>query len=601
SSETTPGYDTASDPISGLTVTGSTLTWEGEAETTVYVYLVDASGNAAAALTLTFPAVDKTPPTATVEYVTEHDNLAEPPVRAYLVPNSNDASDFTVLDTGNLTLDEDEMSSHKGQYYYNFTTNGSYTFRFSDAAGNVATVTATVHSIDTTEPEVGSIQWLNRSISYTDAAWETAQSSLHTNAPVTAILTLNTQLKGVTVQGGTTDVTTSFMANQAQVTFSANTGEVKLTLTARNGQTTEITLDAVTCIDTAAPGVTVSGDGVTKNSDGTYTVNGSGQRSVTLTFTTSEDTAADRDSSFGTTHTYTAARNGEVSLTFTDRAGNVTQVTLDIQDLDDKLALSFSLDENGTGAVIDQADLELQTGQIFYVKSTRNVTVTLGTDTSKSVTKDSWTAFTLPSTSGLVVLKAVDADQNTLYAYLTVALPDTVAPIISLPSQTVYAPVGTENLDLLREGVTVTDNKDSSLSFTVDTTGVTWSTPGSYTVTYTAADNAQNKATVTRTLVLTQDAPIGLTVNGQTVYQGSTLTLGKGTASMTLTGVNTPVYLALKQGYKTAAQMKLNAQVLLNGSYTGALSASLNTTGFYTLYLRTQDRTEYVFYLYVKG
>ena len=82
---------------------------------------------------------------------------------------------------------------------------------------------------------------------------------------------------------------------------------------------------------------------------------------------------------------------------------------------------------------------------------------------------------------------------------------------------------------------------------------------------------------------------------------GSTLTLGKGTASLTLQGVDTPVYLALKPGYKTVAQMKLNAQVLLNGSYTGAVEANLTATGFYTLYLRTQDRTEYVFYLYVKG
>ena len=101
--------------------------------------------------------------------------------------------------------------------------------------------------------------------------------------------------------------------------------------------------------------------------------------------------------------------------------------------------------------------------------------------------------------------------------------------------------------------------------------------------------------------MLTREAPITLTVNGQTVYQGSTLTLDKGTTSLTLNGVNTPVYLALKQGYKTVAQMKLNAQVLLNGSYTGAVEANLTATGFYTLYLRTQDRTEYVFYLYVKG
>lgn len=601
SSETTPGYDTASDPISGLTVTGSTLTWEGTSGNPVYVYLVDASGNAAAALTLTFPAVDKTPPTATVAYVSgngEH-NLALPPVRAYLVPGE---ADFIVLDTNVLKKDE-TAGGHQGQYYYEFQTNGSYIFRFSDAAGNIGTATATVNSIDTTELEVSdnSIQWLSRGQTYSNAGWTTAQNDLHTNVAVTAIINTNIALDSVTLPSNATGVTAAVAANQARITFSANAGALTLTLNARNGKTTEVTLDAVTCIDTAAPTVTVSGTGVTPGGSNTYTVNGSDKRSVELTFTTNEATAADRDSSFSLTHTYTAARNGEVSLTFTDRAGNVTQVILNIQNLDDKLALSFSKNADGAGAVTDPADLGLKAGQTFYVKSTRDADITLGTDTSKSVTKGDWTAFTLPSTSGLVVLKGVDADKNTLYAYLTVELPDTVPPVISLPSQIVYAQAGAENLDLLREGVTVTDNRDDAPTLTVDDSGVTWDTSGTYTVTYTATDASGNSSTATRTLVLTREAPITLTVNGQTVYQGSTLTLDKGTTSLTLNGVNTPVYLALKPGYKTVAQMKLNAQVLLNGSYTVPVKANLTTTGFYTLYLRTQDRTEYVYYLYVKG
>ncbi|MGI5930524.1 immunoglobulin-like domain-containing protein [Pseudoflavonifractor sp.] len=607
SSETTPGYDTASDPISGLTVTGSTLTWEGTSGNPVYVYLVDASGNAAAALTLTFPAVDKTPPTATVAYVSgngEH-NLALPPVRAYLVPSEADASDFTVLDTNLLKKDE-TAGGHQGQYYYEFQTNGSYIFRFSDAAGNIGTATATVNSIDTTELEVSdnSIQWLSRGQTYSNAGWTTAQNDLHTNVAVTAIINTNIALGSVTLPSDATGVTAAVAANQARITFSANAGALTLTLNARNGKTTEVTLDAVTCIDTAVPTVTVSGTGVTPGGSNTYTVNGSDKRSVELTFTTNEATAADRDSSFSQTHTYTAARNGEVSLTFTDQAGNVTQVTLNIQDLDDKLALSFSKNADGAGAVTDPADLGLTAGDTFYVKSTRDADITLGNASPVKVTKGSWIAFTLPSDPGLVILKAVDGDGNTLYAYLTVALPDTIPPVISLPSQIVYAQAGitqAEGLVLLREGVTVTDNRDSSLSFTVDTTGVTLITPGTYTVTYTATDASGNSSTATRTLVLTREAPITLTVNGQTVYQGSTLTLGKGTASLTLQGVDTPVYLALKPGYKTVAQMKLNAQVLLNGSYTGPVTANLTTTGFYTLYLRTQDRTEYVYYLYVKG
>ncbi|OUO37118.1 hypothetical protein B5F88_12900 [Flavonifractor sp. An306] len=598
STDGTPAYTDDSDPIDGLSVSASTLTWEGEAETTVYVYLVDASGNAAAALELTFPAVDKTPPTATVAYEVNGEN-----VWAYLVPNEADKNDFIVLDTNLLKKDE-TSGAHQGQYYYEFQANGTYIFRFSDGAGNIGTATATVHSIDNTPldaPNDG-IQWLSRGQTYSNTDWTTAQSDLHTNAAVTAVINTNIALDSVTLPQGTTGVTAAVTANQARITFSANTtGALTLTLKARNGKTATVTLPAVTCIDTTAPTVTVSGDGVTKNSDGTYTVSGTDKRSVELTFTTNEDTAADRDSSFGTSHTYTASKNGEVSLTFTDRAGNVTQVTLDIQDLDDKLALSYSKNADGAGAVTDPADLKLQTGQTFYVKSTRNVTVTLGTASSVSVTKGEWTQFTLPEDPGLVVLKAVDDDGNTLYAYLTVALPDTVPPVISLPSQIFYAQAGAENLDLLQDGVTVTDNGEGSVTTSVNAENVTWDTSGSYTVTYTAMDASGNSSTVTRTLVLTREAPIGLTVNGQTVYQGSTLTLSKGTASLTLQGVDTPVYLALKQGYKTVAQMKLNAQVLLNGSYTGALSASLNTTGFYTLYLRTQDRTEYVFYLYVKG
>lgn len=600
-----PGYNDASDSIDGLSVSGSTLTWEGTSGNPVYVYLVDKQNNSTGPLTLTFPAVDKTPPTATVAYVSgnEEHNLALPPVRAYLVPGE---ADFIVLDTNVLKKDE-TAGGHQGQYYYEFQTNGSYIFRFSDAAGNIGTATATVNSIDTTELEVSSdgIQWLTRGQTYSQTEWADAQDDLHTNVAVTAIINTNIALDSVTLPSNATGVTAAVAANQARITFSANAGALTLTLNARNGKTTEVTLDAVTCIDTAVPTVTVSGTGVTPGGSNTYTVNGSDKRSVELTFTTNEATAADRDSSFSQTHTYTAARNGEVSLTFTDQAGNVTQVTLNIQDLDDKLALSFSKNADGAGAVTDPADLGLTAGDTFYVKSTRDADITLGNASSVQVTKGSWTAFTLPSTPGLVAMKAVDGDGNTLYAYLTVALPDTVAPIISLPSQTVYAQAGitqTEGLALLQEGVTVTDNRDDAPTLAVDDSGVTWSTAGTYTVTYTAVDRASNTTTVTRTLVLTREAPITLTVNSQTVYQGSTLTLSKGTASLTLEGVgDTPVYLALKQGYKTAAQMKLNAQVLLNGSYTGAVEANLTATGFYTLYLRTQDRTEYVFYLYVKG
>ena len=243
-------------------------------------------------------------------------------------------------------------------------------------------------------------------------------------------------------------------------------------------------------------------------------------------------------------------------------------------------------------------------GDTFYVKPTRKTAITLGEKSPITVEKGQWTAFSLPSEPGLVILKAEDEDKNTLFAYLTVELPDTVAPVISLPSQIVYAQAGITQdagLALLHDGVSVTDNQDKSVEYAIVTSSVDWNTPGRYTITYTAEDTAQNAISVTRTLVLTLGKPIELRVNGQIVYPGSTLTLCKGDASLTLDGADTPVYLALKQGYKTAAQMKTGSQVLLNGAYTQPLETAFQSSGYYTLYLRTQDRTETIYYLYVRS
>ena len=625
STDAVPGYDDPSDSIAGLSLSASTVTWTGgNASGPVYVYLVDAAGNAAAPLTLTFPGVDSDAPAATVEYAagSEDGSLTKAPVYAYLVPGEEPV---TVLDTGNLTLDKNQDSTHYGQYYYIFTANGSYTFRFSDAAGNIGTATATVRTInsDGTALElVSGPVWLCQGQTYTgNYSWRTAQQTLRSNTPVTATFTANLPLASAEIRqyrdnpipADGIDVTVS--GNLIRVTYSVNCPIVSLYATAQNGQTFEYTygssglLYAVTCLDMDAPTVTVkANDSPVSPVNGVYTVNGSGQRSVRLTFTTGEETASEQaacinsTTRFDTQHTCTIYQNGTSSLTFTDQAGNVTTIQIAVTNLDDKLALSFSKTGNDSDAVTDPAELgQLTSGSTFYLKSTRNVTVSFG-GTEAPVDKSAWTSFTVPQSGSLAILKAKDTDGNTLYAYLSVALPDTVAPIISLPSQTVYAPAGAKNLDLLREGVTVTDNRDSSLSFTVDTSGVTWDAAGSYMITYTAEDSAGNSSSVTRTLVLTAQSILTLRVNGQTVQPGSTLTLEKGTAEITLEGADAPVYLSLKQGYKTIAQMKLGSQVLLaNASYTDPLETALTASDFHTLYLRAQDRTEYVFYLYVKG
>ena len=110
--------------------------------------------------------------TASIEY----DESEIGVISAYLVTSE---ADLTVFDTALLTYDEE-----KGQYYYRFADNGSYTFRFSDAAGNTGLATATVAKFDTLAPEISSITWTANGKTYTDP--EEIPKLALTNKAVTA-------------------------------------------------------------------------------------------------------------------------------------------------------------------------------------------------------------------------------------------------------------------------------------------------------------------------------------------------------------------------------------------------------------------------------
>ena len=58
-----------------------------------------------------------------------------------------------------------------------------------------------------------------------------------------------------------------------------------------------------------------------------------------------------------------------------------------------------------------------------------------------------------------------------------------------------------------RQGVTVTDNSGETPRLTIDSSQVDLSTPGAYSVSYTAVDSSGNKTTLTITVtVLEQEA-----------------------------------------------------------------------------------------------
>ncbi len=123
-----------------------------------------------------------------------------------------------------------------------------------------------------------------------------------------------------------------------------------------------------------------------------------------------------------------------------------------------------------------------------------------------------------------ITYRAVDNAGNTTVLKRTVnVIADTLAPMISLN--------GNANIDIIKglsyveAGATATDNKDGSVAVSISGT-VDTSVLDTYTITYTAIDQAGNSTAVTRTVKVVADtgAPI-ITLNGDSVVrilQGST-------------------------------------------------------------------------------
>jgi beta-glucanase (GH16 family) len=122
---------------------------------------------------------------------------------------------------------------------------------------------------------------------------------------------------------------------------------------------------------------------------------------------------------------------------------------------------------------------------------------------------------------------ATDPAGNTATATRTVTVADTIAPIITVVGEaSVTYPEGTTYVDA---GATATDTVDGAISVT--TAGSVPSSPGTYTLTYTASDSAGNSATATRTVIVRPAGnvnivnPTLIVADNTAVSQGGTLNL----------------------------------------------------------------------------
>lgn len=204
-------------------------------------------------------------------------------------------------------------SPGSGSEHYIFEQNGSFDFVFHDAAGNVGTVTASVYHIDKNTPSAN--------VSYSTTGWTNEPVRVTIDAqgsPPRSIMNLVVPADAIPVSQTVTKVVYDFPSNgsfQYQI------------IDLDTGVTSDLMTHSVRNIDKIAP-------------SGTLSYNPAGGADTKTDVTVTLAVADDRPDSVitilnnGGSPTYTFTENGTFTFLFRDNAGNLSQVTATVSNID---------------------------------------------------------------------------------------------------------------------------------------------------------------------------------------------------------------------------------------------------------------------------
>ena len=298
------------------------------------------------------------------------------------------------------------------------------------------------------------------------------------------------------------------------------------------------------------------------------TLNGSSSLSVLqgTTYTDAGATAFDNvdgSLSVSSSGTVNTAVPGPYTITYTatDDATNTSTKTRTVTVVADTVPPVITL--NGAASInVNLGATYTDAGATAVDNADGNVNVT-----------SSGTVNTAVEDVYVITYTATDAANNTSTKTRTVTVAtvaDTTPPVITLNGlSTLSILVGSSYTDA---GATAVDNVDGSIA--VSTTGtVNTSTPGTYTITYTATDDANNTATKIRTVIVTATpdttAPV-ITLNGS-----ATISLSQGT-SYTDAGATAVDNIDGSVGVTTSGTVNTGVPGVYTITYT-AMDSSSNT------------------------
>lgn len=599
-------YKDSSDNVDGVKLSGTTVTISENAKFDLYI--ADENNNISAIQGFDFTSIDNTAPNVTTEYKLEKDTKGFDIIRVWFTAENNETILTTdkdikaVLTTETITVDGVEQQTDVIKYYKDYTDNVSETFTYKDVYGNAGSVLVEVNAIDTAYPKCNSVKWFGigtaqKPQDVKKKVNNDVTASINVSKPVSSVKFFAYDASKENGKGDEIDspeiIKAEFAGTNVNITFKNNTAaEIVAEITASgNGRSVYEKLPQISFIDKQAPKVTVAGETLADNKlTKTYVIN------------TDEPSLYTEDSVNGEMklqHVISVTENGTKTLKFTDAAGNVTKYDINTTDIDDKvLSLKFSKNADGSNAENSVENMKLQSGEKIYIQANKAALISTGSE-EKNVTADKWTEFTLSADSGIHILKAVDSvTGKEVYANLLIQIRDSIAPEILFSTKTVYIKddVSVDEMKkAVEDGVTVRDNRDGDIT-DYDISGVPDKVEaGYYIITFTAEDSSGNVSTVMRTLYIAgKDEPV-LSVNGINAAPFDITVLSSENIKAEVQGASeSGLMIKVRPGVRTTGQMKYGNNVLKNG---GTYKAE--ETGFYTIYVRTRERKEYVTYVYV--
>lgn len=453
------------------------------------------------------------------------------------------------------------------------------------------------------------------------------------NFDVTAQVTFNMLISeaGLSTDGTGTGKMTSIdpekytvvvSLNTVTVTFHQNSGPIWLWVVGETGEEAYVELGKVGIIDKVKPTVAIPED---------YDTAG---MTAKVTFTPDERVICKELPTVGYIEEnesidFTFATNGIYTYTFVDVAGNETTVTVTLTKIDrDPPTVVFADSAGGAGqsweTYAEAKGGAVATLETVYVKAGEDCSCTFQGN-KMELSKDTWTELKIDRLAGGFVLVLTDDLGNAATVPLSgVTLRDITAPKLFVSPQTISIPQNLTGEDLkaaLMEGVTASDNMTPAdeIVLTYNASGLRENAVGEYIVYFTATDEQGNSTTIERYVRVYGASGLLLSVKGaddadfrETGYM-NTLILTSREVTLRVSNLRgdsakgyEPFTITVKKGIKTAGQMKNNAEKAPEAKMSTdglAMETSFNFegSGYYTVYIVTQDRTTYLTYLYIEA